>query len=1122
VRPSRRLVPLLAFLLVAGAAPVLPAALSSAAPNGSAPGLQAGAANVDATWHVGASQGQYAGEGPGVHDFEEDTADPFTHSTISNPTHGIESRDTVRALVVQGAEGNRWALVTNDLYIPQDLVNQRVATLLAEHDLLNPGRATGITADSLTVSVSHSHSSPFYSSTTWGAWAFQDVFDLRFFEFIARKMADAVIAASTSMAPARAAAATVPMALTKRNPESPNRSDEREVLPAGWTREDTDGQMSLLRVDRTDGTPLANWVVFGRHPEGMQDNGLHTGEYVGALLRSLDRELGGVTLFSQNDTGSSETAKETNAHLAEARQEGDGNSHNELERIARTLAEAIVGGSADIDSAYEAGGPSGPGKDKAKKDNPGKAKGHDKQDTQPGDDALPTTASQVELIERSAPLKVTTERFAPPSYRLFPTVSNCRTERTADGNPGVPVVGLPDCTYAPEAVRKPVLSALPMSPGVAYDTLRKAGIPVPDNYGFPSYTALQESSHVALQAIRIGQVALVVCPCEMFTDQGRNTRSRLDKVAGNLWFGFDWTANPRFSQDFEQGVAYVGDLLPAAALGNEVRRGPAQLDLDPATPGEQWWCEPDSRTAPTKWTCKDPTALPEKTDQPLPAWASFPTLAPVSHLAFTRWKARMYNDAKGWDNYIGADGSPDALEAESEPIDPQRIWGNWTQEEQTKHGYDMVVTVSMTNDYWGYIPTYREWQSRDFYRKALAGLGPHSSDFFATRLARMAASLNGGPAVELTAKDLAYSPEENAQTVKATAIGGLAETYLPLYEAGLPADGGTPGTVLAQPRSLERFGFTSMRWTGGSTYADTPHARVERQDPSGAWQPFGDGYGEVQVRATMPTEAQLPLVAAGQFAWNWTATFETYDSDIDRTYADGVTRGQVPAGTYRFVVDGCARGVVPDGKPDAGCSEWDATGRVSSYRTMSQPFEVSPWSGITVSAPVVAADGSSVSVDVGPDLKAPLSSSNAAFTRITSSTGIATRTPVTYELGRFDYAVRDAVDYPDSLGSHPMRYVGPRRPSDTKTYGTLVERFCFTCTFEAWSDTGAVESVTVTLVRAAGTTERVAAVFDPASRRWVAPATVGVGDRVLVAAGDVRDTFGETNGAASPTTARGL
>ena len=132
-------------------------------------------------------------------------------------------------------DGGRWALVTNDLYIPQDLVNQRVATLLAEHDLLNPDDPVGIDADHLTVSVSHSHSSPFYSSTTWGAWAFQDVFDIRFFEFIATQMADAVIAASKKHAAGAGGGGTGADRQHQAQPRGPDRlrGGRSRCRPAG-------------------------------------------------------------------------------------------------------------------------------------------------------------------------------------------------------------------------------------------------------------------------------------------------------------------------------------------------------------------------------------------------------------------------------------------------------------------------------------------------------------------------------------------------------------------------------------------------------------------------------------------------------------------------------------------------------------------------------------------------------------------------------------------------------------------------------------------------------------------------------------------------------------------------
>ncbi|MGH2737110.1 MAG: hypothetical protein ACRDKZ_16145, partial [Actinomycetota bacterium] len=168
------------------------------------PVLRAGVGVVDATWHVGASAGQYGEDGtpvgvhtnPGIGDDPNPSVDPHTHSTRRTPSYGVQSGLSARALVVEGSDGQRVALVKNDLYIPQDLLNTRVATILAEHDRLvelglEEGAATGIDESSLVIGVSHNHSSPYYSTPSWGVWAFQDVFDIRFFEYLAQAMADA-------------------------------------------------------------------------------------------------------------------------------------------------------------------------------------------------------------------------------------------------------------------------------------------------------------------------------------------------------------------------------------------------------------------------------------------------------------------------------------------------------------------------------------------------------------------------------------------------------------------------------------------------------------------------------------------------------------------------------------------------------------------------------------------------------------------------------------------------------------------------------------------------------------------------------------------------------------------
>src|SRR4051794_5448938 len=80
--------------------------------------LEAGAAAVDASWHVGASAGQYASDGTFIGDSAE--FNPTAESVRRAASYGIQSRLEARALVVKGPDGNKVAVVKNDLYIPQD------------------------------------------------------------------------------------------------------------------------------------------------------------------------------------------------------------------------------------------------------------------------------------------------------------------------------------------------------------------------------------------------------------------------------------------------------------------------------------------------------------------------------------------------------------------------------------------------------------------------------------------------------------------------------------------------------------------------------------------------------------------------------------------------------------------------------------------------------------------------------------------------------------------------------------------------------------------------------------------------------------------------------------------
>lgn len=973
----------------------------------------AGAAKVDSTWHVGASAGQYASDGTaaGSHG-----VDYTTHSTRRESSYGIQGREWVRALIVQGTNQKRFALVSNDLYIPQDLVNRRVTSLLAEYDKSVPANSrTGITPENLTISVSHSHSSPYYSTPSWGVWAFQDVFDIRFFEHVAQKMADAVILASKDLRPARVGAAISPFGLLKRHSFGTTIADDG--TPGGYPKTDIDKDLTVVRVDdMTDPQApavLANWVVFGLHPEMLNGNDLLTGEFVNTTYRIVDRQLGGVTLFSQNDTGTAEPARGAEAHHPSARQEFSHKDYAQMERASRQLADAVIATSQDV------------------------VRGSFNQPLQ--------VSQQVEALSSDFDVAVKDLRFAPPSFRALPSVSSCRAEKAFDGNPGIPIVGLPDCAFP---LGNNVRNALPFDPGVTYDTLRNAGVPIPDNIGAPSYTGLQETTQVHLQAIKLGDIGITICPCEQWADQSRNIKSRLNKTEGDFWYGWDWTSN--YTQSgWQPGHNYRNEVLG--------------------------WC---TQNANTTWTCKNPN----NPSVNLPA---------VSNANFQRMKAQIYNDARGWDkSLLQGDSEENSLQAETDPTDVNKIWGNYTHEELSDFGFDMVITVGMSNDYWGYIATYREFQRGDHYRKALTGLGPHSSDFLATRLSRMAAELNGGPAVELSPKDRSYEWEYTHQGLRADALGKAVQTYLPAYEAALPSDAGMP-RIVSQPADVQRFGAAKVSWVGGSNYVDSPRLTVERCnalldsdcDPSNParWDAYADGFGEIQVKANYPQPEDLPFVAGGQYEWNWDATFETFDSDIALPDLGGNLRTQTPSGTYRFVIEGCQRSSTPLNPPSPSCPAHDATGRVKAYSLASQPFRVSPWEGITASS--LTYDGSSVSFAVGPNYPYAITSSNTE---------------------------RGPINYPNTYSS-PFRFIRGG-PNVINYAGGFQEVFCYTCTFRPWADTGSALSATVSVERAGGGVDQVPATFDASAGVWRAPVLLGPGDRAFIARGGIVDEFGEFNG----------
>src|SRR5215213_5028733 len=371
---------------VAGVAALVCMSVLGMAGIANADGVRAGAAAVDASWHVGASAGQYADDGTPV---GEHGVDPGAHSTRRAPSYGMQSRLSARAIVIEGADGQRVAIVKQDNYIAQDLLWRRAAQILEQGD-------SGIGKSNLTMAVTHNHSSPYYSSPSWGVWAFQDVFDLRFYEYYARRIARSVELAADRLQPVDVSAARPQHDEVQRNSMGPSIADDG--TPSGYPDDDTDKDLTVVRFDSArTGTTVATLVNFGVHPEMLEGNNLISGDYVAPLQRMVDRATGGVTLWTQNAVGTAEPERSTH-HSFHQRREFTHRQYAQAERAARLLAD-------DALSAYRRAALDGE-----------------------------QNADHVRL-GGDFPVRMVDRWFPGPVSHPFSTVSNCRTDQIFEGNP---------------------------------------------------------------------------------------------------------------------------------------------------------------------------------------------------------------------------------------------------------------------------------------------------------------------------------------------------------------------------------------------------------------------------------------------------------------------------------------------------------------------------------------------------------------------------------------------------------------------------------------------------------------------------------------------------------------
>ena len=98
---------------------------------------------------------------------------------------------------------------------------------------------------------------------------------------------------------------------------------------------------------------VASLVNFSIHPEDLSGNDLISADFIAPFERFMDREKGGVTIWTQNAVGNSEDERNT-YHSVHQRLIFDHREYGQAEYNARLMANAAEGLFDDIGAGHGA------------------------------------------------------------------------------------------------------------------------------------------------------------------------------------------------------------------------------------------------------------------------------------------------------------------------------------------------------------------------------------------------------------------------------------------------------------------------------------------------------------------------------------------------------------------------------------------------------------------------------------------------------------------------------------------------------------------------------------------------------------------------------------------------
>jgi hypothetical protein len=208
---------------------------------------------------------------------------PIGADTSGNPVIGIKSELFAKALVLDDGQ-TRAALITADILLLGKTVVSELRKLIEEK--------TGIPGSNVMIAVSHDHSGP--SSVIREAWGSNCNIqpDNNYIDQLITRIAGAVADASSHMT-------EVKIGVNEgRAPFNINRWIPTPQGPSGakwgpYPEGPTDETLSVLRIDRKDGTPLAAVINFAAHASVANWGEYISADFPGYLQETIEKVYDG-------------------------------------------------------------------------------------------------------------------------------------------------------------------------------------------------------------------------------------------------------------------------------------------------------------------------------------------------------------------------------------------------------------------------------------------------------------------------------------------------------------------------------------------------------------------------------------------------------------------------------------------------------------------------------------------------------------------------------------------------------------------------------------------------------------------------------------------------------------